>query len=216
MDQDVVERLKNFSLTSEEKEEVALEERDILKSKAECVRSLEDKKRVLTGKTWTFDNQFLLLREWSEKLADNEEAFNSVEIWVQIWNLPFHWVSMETGRKIGNKFPRILDVDIPDAGTTKGRYIRILAEINLQKPLLRGTNIKLNSETHWLDFKYENMQNFCFYCGLIGHLEKGCNTRRDDLRNNDIKDGQFGDWLRAHEVTPSRQFNRSPKTPGGT
>ncbi|KAK6136615.1 hypothetical protein DH2020_029648 [Rehmannia glutinosa] len=257
MEQDIVDRIKNFTLTTDEKEEIALEEKDVSKSKAECARSLlgksfgskkinfaglrntllniwqtrdpltvreignnlfqfifqnqEDKNRVLKGKTWTFDNQYLLLREWSEDILEKVESINTVELWVQIWNLPFHWISLDTGRKIGKKFSFVSDVNIPDAGNIKGMHIRILADINLDKPLLRGTNIKLGEETHWLDFRYENLQGFCFYCGLVGHSEKGCQSRREDLRKNDFKEDQFGDWLRAQESSPFRQLNRASR-----
>ncbi|KAK6157964.1 hypothetical protein DH2020_005278 [Rehmannia glutinosa] len=223
MDQEIAGRTKRFALTSGEKEEIALEEQDVFRSKAECTRSLigkifgtrkvnftglrntmssiwhtketftvreigmnlfqfvfysqEDKLKVLKGKTWTFDNQYLILREWSDDALDKIGTMNSVEMWIQIWNVPYHWLSVETGRKIGSKFLSISDIFIPDTGNIKGRHIKILAEVNLEKPLLRGTTIKFGNEAYWIDFRYENLQSFCFYCGLVGHGEKGC--RRD-------------------------------------
>lgn len=87
------------------------------------------------------------------------ESFNEVEVWVQIWNLP-------------GLFSQVSDIMIPEYGGTKGRYIRILPTVNLDKALIRGTNIRLNDEVYWADFKYEQIAAFCYYCGKIGHSDR--------------------------------------------
>lgn len=43
--------------------------------------------------------------------------------------------------------------------------------VNLDKPLLRGTNLKLNGAICWVDFKYEKLADFCYYCGHVGHTD---------------------------------------------
>lgn len=47
------------------------------------------------------------------------------------------------------------DVLILDFGSCSGIPIKILATVNLDKLLLRGTKLKLNGEVCWVDFKYE-------------------------------------------------------------
>ncbi|KAK6138784.1 hypothetical protein DH2020_027470 [Rehmannia glutinosa] len=172
----------------------------------------EDKTKVLKGKTWSFDSQYLVLREWTEELLANPEAFKKVEIWIQLWNIPFHWLSIDTGRKIGRKFGKIVDITIPDTGSTKGKHIKILVEINLVEPLMRGTKITLEEESYWVDFKYENLQTFCLYCGVIGHSERECLKRKEDLENNCFKDGQYGEWLRAVDVGQFRVGYNHPRS----
>ncbi|KAK6135545.1 hypothetical protein DH2020_030716 [Rehmannia glutinosa] len=162
--------------------------------------SQEDKIRVLNGKTWCFDSQYLILCEWAENVLENTEIFNTVELWIQLWNIPFHWLSIETGRKIGAKFGKLIDIVIPESGSSKGRHIKIMAQVNLEKPILRCTNIKLEEEACWVDFLYENLQTFCFYCGKIGHSERGCQSRKEDLALDKLRDGQFGEWLRAGDL----------------
>ncbi|KAK6121118.1 hypothetical protein DH2020_045144 [Rehmannia glutinosa] len=170
--------------------------------------SEEDKIRVLKGKTWSFDNQYLILREWAENIMESIDTLNKVELWIQVWNLPHHWTGTKTGIKIGKKFEGCIDVIVPETGSSKGRFIKILALVNLDKPLLRGTNIKLGSELVWVDFRYENLQKFCFYCGFVGHTERVCNNRREDLQKDQLIAGQFGDWLRAIGIYPNKS---SPK-----
>ncbi|KAK6154992.1 hypothetical protein DH2020_009240 [Rehmannia glutinosa] len=255
MNKEIIEKLQGFSLSSEEKFEISIDETDIAKSKEECGRSLlgkcfgtkkinftglkntllkiwqtkdifvvreigpnlfqfvfctqEDKLRVLQGKTWSFDSQYILLREWNDDILAKVDSIHTVELWIQIWNLPYHWMSIETGKKIGSKFGKISDIIIPETGSAKGRHLKLLVEVNLDKPLLRGSKIKLGEEVCWIDFRYENLMSFCFYCGHVGHLERGCQVRKDELKENNFSEGQFGEWLRAVEVFPSRPMNRN-------
>ncbi|KAK6152882.1 hypothetical protein DH2020_012521 [Rehmannia glutinosa] len=213
MDRETVDRLNSFSLTLEEKDEVSLEERDIAKGKAECEHSLigkffgekkEDKVRVLKGRTRSFNNQYLILREWEENILENIDFFKTVELWIQVWKLPYHWIGLESGRKIGKKFDNCVDVVVPETCSSKGRYLKILVELNLDKPLLRGTNIRLGTKIIWVDFRYENLQSFCFYCGWVGHIKRGCQARREDIKTDKLIEGQFGEWLRATELYTSK------------
>lgn len=48
-----------------------------------------------------------------------------------------------------------------------------------------------------MDFRYEQLPDFCFYCGCVGHVEKGCEQRRVDVAANRLKIGQYGLWMRA-------------------
>lgn len=159
--------------------------------------NLEDMKRVVNGRVWTFNQQYLILKEWKESMNVHTEAFNSVQIWVQMWNVPLKWMSKEVGAKMGKLFSQVSEVLIPETGSSRGRCIKILATVNLEKPLLRGANIKLGSEVCWVDFKYEQIAAFCFYCGRVGYTERVCASRGEDLRLNRLKNGQYGDWLKG-------------------
>ncbi|CAA0831933.1 Unknown protein [Striga hermonthica] len=177
----------------------------------------EDKNKVLTGKTWTFDGQYILLKSWkpgNEKFSTEEEK---VKMWVQIHQLPPHWIAYEPGRKIGRIIGKMLNVLVPGNGNNAGNMLKVLVEVNLREPLLRGTFISLGEEKKWVDFRYENLQNFCFYCGLVGHGEKNCRVKTEDVSDNNAKIGQFEEWLRAQgpshfESNRNRSFPE-PSTP---
>ncbi|KAK6162102.1 hypothetical protein DH2020_001943 [Rehmannia glutinosa] len=117
---------------------------------------------------------------------------------------------------IGKMFSSVSDIYIPEICSVKGRHIKILAAVNLEKPLLRGASIKLGLSSKWVSFKYENMVGFCFYCGLVGHPDRVCEKRKKDLSEGFLEERQFGDWLRAEESLPGtrniRQPNNKPKT----
>lgn len=48
-----------------------------------------------------------------------------------------------------------------------------------------------------MDFKYEELIGFCFYCGFVGHLEKSCEKKMQAAKESMICEGQYGDWLRV-------------------
>lgn len=76
--------------------------------------------------------------------------------------------------------------------------IKVLAEISINRLLLRGTKVKFEGRKAWVDFKYENLAAFCFYCGRVGHVEKSCGVRKKDVNVGEVEEGQFGEWLRAN------------------
>ncbi|GER38816.1 RNA-directed DNA polymerase (reversetranscriptase)-related family protein [Striga asiatica] len=176
----------------------------------------EDKAKVLRGKNWSFDNQYLLLKEWKKGETDFKDEELKVALWVQVHNLPLHWISEETGAKIGKVFDRIHDIAIPGAGSVNGKIVRILADINVLEPLPRGTFITLASEELWIDFRYENLLTFCFYCGRVGHNDRGCDLKKADIHNSSLSLGQYGEWLRGSYggmFEPKEKRSSSPINP---
>lgn len=73
----------------------------------------------------------------------------------------------------------------------------MLLEVDLSKPLIRRTKTRLEGETKWVMFKYEQLPFFYFYYGKISHGKKMCREKMQDSRNNVLVEGQFGEWLRA-------------------
>lgn len=61
---------------------------------------------------------------------------------------------------------------IPENDSKEGRYVKMLVEVDLTKPFIRGTKIRFEGEMSWVMFKYEQLPFFCFYCGKIGHEER--------------------------------------------
>lgn len=112
-------------------------------------------------------------------------------------NLPNHWISKDAGFKFKNIFYDVTNVLILESGSKKGRHLKVLAEVNLEKPLLRDTKLKYNDQEVWVEFKYENVATFCYYCGLVGHSERSCSARKNVARSGDIREEQYGEWLRA-------------------
>ncbi|CAA0841416.1 Unknown protein [Striga hermonthica] len=108
-------------------------------------QSREDKEKVLKRKTWNFDGQYMILKDWKKGETEFKEEEIKVELWVQIHKLPLHWISMETGMRVGQFFGKVKDVVVPLAGSVNGRVIKILVDRNVVKSgqfgeWLRGSN----------------------------------------------------------------------------
>ena len=77
------------------------------------VLDAQDRERILMGGPWIIDNQILVLREWEARIEDKDKAFRLAPLWVQIWDLPIHWISKTAGRKIRSIFSEVREVIIP-------------------------------------------------------------------------------------------------------
>lgn len=100
-------------------------------------------------------------------------------------------------RKIRQNLSQCHNVVIPEHDSKEGRYAKLLVEVDLIKPLLRGTKTRCNGDWKWVMFKYEQLPFFCFYCGLIGHGERSCEKKMGESKNVCLNEGQFEGWIRA-------------------
>lgn len=85
----------------------------------------------------------------------------------------------------------MLDMLILESCSKKGIHKKLLAEKDLDRPLLRGTKLTCNGIEVWVEFKYENLPMFCYYCGQVGHNEMNCWTRKRDANSGNIMERQF-------------------------
>ncbi|CAA0818673.1 Unknown protein, partial [Striga hermonthica] len=171
--------------------------------------SREDLKKVASGTNWIYDNQYLILQEWQDNISSTHTSFDILHLWVHVYNVPFHWQSAEVGLKIGRLFKGVKNVTLSTAGDNgAGRVIRILAAINIKEPLLRCANVRLGNKTIKVSFKYEKLVNLCYYCGKLGHLDRDCTKRIEDIAQNSLQEGQFGEWLKAGDNTITYPFQQ--------
>ncbi|TXG57950.1 hypothetical protein EZV62_015779 [Acer yangbiense] len=68
------------------------------KLKVEAIQRLHDRRKVLSGAPWTFDNALLVLEKPEGKGMVENLAFSSYEFWVQIYQVPLLCASREIGR----------------------------------------------------------------------------------------------------------------------
>ncbi|KAL3522575.1 hypothetical protein ACH5RR_015409 [Cinchona calisaya] len=93
-------------------------------------------------------------------------------------------------------------VKMADIGNKKGKHIKPLVDIDITKPLSRGTCAKLNGFTKWINFKYEFCPYFCYIYGRIGHIDRNC-ADKGSVGAKEIE-YQFENWMRANN---SRTIN---------
>ena len=146
---------------------------------------------------WNFDNNLLLLCRWRKGLTTSNISFTHAPFWVQVWGLPFKYMSEDVGKDIGSRLGKVLEVDKRSLQAKQAKFIRIRVEIPIDKPLRRGGNItNMEGERCSIIFKYERLPTFCYICGIFGHDDKHCHVSLME----GVIERQYGDWLRAGGV----------------
>lgn len=180
----------------------------------------QDVNRILMGSPWIFRNSWLVIKEWQRDSDLTNLEFHKVPIWVQIWGLPPHYKTKQTGMKIGSSLGKVLDsalFEFPDKKTT----IKVKVEVDSTKPIKTGVNIgSLQDGVLWVDFRYEKLPLFCFLCGIIGHGNLGCPKNQNLSEDTEMADYPFGPWLRTNIAGRIKADNQpkagsSPKNQNG-
>lgn len=65
------------------------------------------------------------------RFGQDENSFRTSPLWIQMWNLPIHWITKEAGFQIGLIFSKVHNVIIPSVGSKEGRHLKILVETEL-------------------------------------------------------------------------------------
>ncbi|GMY19877.1 hypothetical protein FCV25MIE_15116 [Fagus crenata] len=144
---------------------------------------------------WTFENDILLLHRWQEGLNFANICFTHLQMWVQLWGIPFDLMSKAVGMEIGNNIGICLRVDERPWSTDQARFMRIRVDLLVGAPLRRGGMIvSPEGKKTWVHYWYERLPVFCFRCGVLGHEVQAC-PQPTMGKEGDL---QYGAWLRAN------------------
>ncbi|KAM7473735.1 hypothetical protein LguiB_020978 [Lonicera macranthoides] len=155
-----------------------------------------DLERVKNDGPWTFDQHLFVFKQISVDTNPYEVTLTHVEFWVQVYDLAVGFMSEKVAKDIGNFIGEYCYADPSNFNGLWRTYMRIRVSINISKSLRRKMQIKkVGQEEAWVNFKYEKLPNFCFFCGVIGHAEKFCQVlfKFPDKTMPRL----FGTWLRA-------------------
>lgn len=160
--------------------------------------SKDDLDRVLLLSPWSFDKYLLILHNLKAGESVSKLPFDRVSFWVQIHGLPTLSQTKEVGIRIGESLGRVEKVDVEEKGFCRGGYLRILVSLDITLPLCRGRMVRMGgTEKLWVDFRYERLPIFCYWCGKVDHDERDCLLWIRSKETIRTEDKQFGPWLRA-------------------
>lgn len=176
----------------------------------------EDMKRIIRGNPWFFRNSWLIVHPWRRDIDAQSLEFRHAPIWIQLWGLPTQCRTKQMGIKIGSSIGTVLASELYEYPNKK-LIIKIKVNLAISKPIKAGIYIgSAKDGAHWIDFRYENLPQFCFACGLIGHTEANCklhDTRTNaESRNKNV----LGPWLRYNHFGrrimdyKDRKFSSNP------
>ncbi|XP_019159985.1 PREDICTED: uncharacterized protein LOC109156588 [Ipomoea nil] len=135
---------------------------------------------VLDGGPWAFENNALVCREVPPNTAPGEVPLNTIDMWVQLHDMPLGYTSQTVLEQVGNFIGTFVKHDDRFEGALWLTFHRIRVSIPVDKPLRRRMKLlKRDKTTTWVTFRYERLHRFCFFCGLMGHLYTFCIKARD-------------------------------------
>ncbi|KAK9272680.1 hypothetical protein L1049_003057 [Liquidambar formosana] len=174
MENEIVDGLNRFLLMAEEED-------DLFTINDSTRDKLEDCKFSLLGKVLT------------EKAFNKRAARTTIRL---AWGVGEE--GKKVGEEIGQRIGELIEVDGRESNEEQGKFLRVRVNVPIAKPLRRGGRILLhNGERVWVDFKYEKLPLFCYYCGKVGHDEKACYNKFQDNQMGQLKEAQYGSWLKA-------------------
>jgi hypothetical protein len=164
------------------------------------------KKKAVDSGPWRFEKDLMVMEEFVPTKAPDEYEFNRIPIWVRVFKLPWGMMDYDTAESIGNRIGEFLAVDGMVDGLAMGKYLRIQVRMLITKPLMRGTTVEIaeGKRTIWCPFEYEYLPDFCYTCGIIGHLDRGCSLK---LKKGEV--AQYGRELRW--LPPKRMSYGEPR-----
>lgn len=137
----------------------------------------------------------LVLQEWRSGVALEEIRFDHITMWVQVYNLPRDMLTVWNLNMVGNRLGTVVSVEDPFADGLGRGFARVREPLEIRKPLVKELTLRRSSvEQVKVSLKYEKLQEFCYYCGKIGHVLKSCS----EVANH--TDLSFSAKLRADPV----------------
>ena len=89
---------------------------------------------------------------------------------------------------LGNKIGEFVGVDQTDL-LIPSEALKLRVDCNLDKPLHRGLMLKVNNHTTWFKMKYIKLAEFCYGCGLLGHVHRRCELYDLNILKPDLQYG---------------------------
>jgi len=139
-----------------------------------------DMQHVLEEGPWSFENHTLVCRQVCDGVLPANVALNSIDMWVQVHDLPLGYTSDSVLEQIGNFLGSFIRTDDRFAGAPWKTFFRIRVAIPVERPLKRRMKlVKRDKSTCWVTFKYERLHTYCFCCGMLGHAYRFCLKARE-------------------------------------
>ncbi|XP_042983316.1 uncharacterized protein LOC122312712 [Carya illinoinensis] len=133
-----------------------------------------DKEKIIQGRPWTFDKNLIGIQDIDNSLPPSAVSFSHDPFLIQLHNIPFIGMTEDYGKQITLAIGRVIKVEVDKEGQGWGRCLRVQAEVDITKTLVRGRWIQAGVRKLWTVFKYEQLQKFCFRCSVIMHQGRVC------------------------------------------
>lgn len=140
--------------------------------------SAQEMGRAQGGSPWMIGKHAVILQLYDASLKPTDIAFDKMEMWVRILNLPLGWMNAQRGVRAMELVGEVVKMDVDDNGKASGPYLRARIRVEISKPLRRGIMLKpsMTGKAEWFDIQYEKLPFYYFSCGIMGHTEVECDS----------------------------------------
>lgn len=136
-----------------------------------------DLERIVEKGPWSFEQNLLVTTRMEQGMNPSAVDLHYADFWVQVYDIPCGFMSELVGKEIGKFLGTFIAADSNNFSGLWRSYMRIRVRIDVSKPLKRRMRMKKpGGDWVWVNFKYERLPTFCFYCGLIGHSDQFCSA----------------------------------------
>lgn len=123
-------------------------------------------------------------------------TLDKVDMWVQLYDLPVGYTTGVILEQIGNFIGTFVKCDDRQTRDSCRIFYRIRVSIPVDKPIKRRMKLfKRDKSWSWVNFKYERLHTFCFFCGFIGYSRRFCLKTRESTVP--VEQYPYGAGLRA-------------------
>ncbi|KAG5544352.1 hypothetical protein RHGRI_016938 [Rhododendron griersonianum] len=168
----------------------------------------DDLSRVICRGPWSVMGSLLVLRRWDQKKSFGELDFNFSPFWIQVHGLPLGFLNSKAGMVIAKSIGDVIAVEEPGEKGRLANFMRVRIWVDISKPLKKGFFLrKAKEKDSWVRFRYERLSDFCYGCGMVGHVANECK----DKRSFDAKTWDFDGSLRAdYAVVETINYGDNP------
>ncbi|XP_068323296.1 uncharacterized protein [Pyrus communis] len=158
--------------------------------------------RIIEQVPWAVMKKVFSVVKWHPELALEELVLDAVPFWVQIRGIPLGLASLENIQCVTKEAGKFLAME--DPGYARG-FVRIRLLVDTEKPLFKGCWIRRDSNKEtWVEFRYERLQDFCYKCGWIGHINTECSA---EMSGEGVV--AYGEWIKAPPVRDVAIYTRA-------
>lgn len=131
--------------------------------------------RALKGGPWSVMGYCMHLKIWTMGCSVEEVDFSNISFWIQIHKLPIELSTNKNAAVIGSKIGDVQRIeDLVGRGGFGRNFLRMKVNFKMRSPLVPGFWVpRKNSESLWVEVKYEKLSDFCYRCGCLGAFSEG-------------------------------------------
>jgi hypothetical protein len=126
--------------------------------------------RVIGGGPWKHKRDAVIFVPYDGVCRFSDVVIDSIVLWILIYDIPETMITEGFARALGAKLGKVLEV-----GQAIQNYKRVKVDFPLEKAIQYTVEQKVRGHGAMsFAVKYENIPDFCFGCGRIGHEQEEC------------------------------------------